>query len=173
MFEILDNALPDDAFQTIHNTLLSLKFPWFYNDQIFYDRANTNGRMDERLECAANDNYQLNHVFFYRQPNSPFNTILQPLYEVLGARCIYRAKANMNPRTSTRVYHGKHYDVDWEDAKVAILYVNTNDGVTVFENGSEVGSKANRLVKFSSSCFHGGSTCTDAKVRVVINVVYF
>ena len=54
------------------------------------------------------------------------------------------------------------YDVD-----------NDGDGYTEFEDGTKVESIENRFVTFPSNLHHGGTTCTDQKRRVVINLNYF
>ena len=56
---------------------------------------------------------------------------------------------------------------------VAIYYVNSNDGYTEFEDGTRIETIENRLLVFDSSLWHTGSTCTNAKVRCVINFNYF
>ena len=69
-------------------------------------------------------------------------------------------------------YHidqGNCNDIPW---KTAILYMNTNDGYTEFESGEIVESVANRVVIFSGTKMHRGTTCTDAKRRVVMNINY-
>jgi len=53
------------------------------------------------------------------------------------------------------------------------LYVNTNNGYTKFEDGTKVESVANRLVTFPANMKHKGTSCTDEKIRVVINFNYF
>ncbi len=72
-----------------------------------------------------------------------------------------------------------HYDVsDFipEQAKnwiTSILYINTNNGYTRFETGEVVESVENRLVTFPANLKHTGTSCTDEKVRVVVNFNYF
>jgi hypothetical protein len=54
----------------------------------------------------------------------------------------------------------------------AIYYANTCDGYTEFEDGTIVESVQNRFVAFPSRMKHTGTTCTNAKSRVVINFNY-
>jgi len=54
----------------------------------------------------------------------------------------------------------------------SIFYVNTNNGCTVFEDGTEVKSVGNRLVTFPGNTLHTGRNCTDEKCRVLINFNY-
>ena len=51
--------------------------------------------------------------------------------------------------------------------------MNTNNGYTFFENGKKVLSKENTAVEFNSNIKHSGTTCTNAKCRVVMNLNYF
>ena len=80
------------------------------------------------------------------------------------------------------------YDlVSWEDVNVrmkvkkeklkqwttSIFYINTNNGHTRFENGKRVESVANRMVTFPSHLQHTGTSCTNARTRVLINFNYY
>ena len=51
--------------------------------------------------------------------------------------------------------------------------MNSNDGYTLFEDGTKVESVANRLVRFPASIKHTGTTCTNANRRVLINFNWF
>ena len=53
-----------------------------------------------------------------------------------------------------------------------IFYLNSNNGSTVFKSGEEVQSQANRLVLFDSQLEHSGTSCTDERRRVVLNINY-
>ena len=55
----------------------------------------------------------------------------------------------------------------------SIFYVNTNDGYTLFEDGTKVESVANRMLSFPANMRHTGTTCTDQQIRIVINFNYF
>ena len=57
--------------------------------------------------------------------------------------------------------------------QTAIYYVNSNDGYTLFEDGTKVESVGNRLVRFPTNIKHTGTTCTDANRRVLINFNWF
>ena len=48
-----------------------------------------------------------------------------------------------------------------------------NDGYTRFEDGTKIESVANRVAVFESNLKHCGTTCTNTKSRVVINLNYF
>jgi hypothetical protein len=59
------------------------------------------------------------------------------------------------------------------DCKTAILYFNTNNGKTVFKNKKEIKSVANKLVLFPTKLEHTGTTHTNTKYRLVLNLNYF
>ena len=50
--------------------------------------------------------------------------------------------------------------------------MNTNDGYTIFDNGTMINSVKNRLITFPAKMKHAGTSCTDQKRRVVINFNY-
>ena len=52
-------------------------------------------------------------------------------------------------------------------------YLNTNDGYTVFEDGTQIESVKNRILIFKTSLKHTGTNCTDQKRRVLINFNYY
>jgi hypothetical protein len=87
-----------------------------------------------------------------------------------------KAKANVNFVTSEIIEHGLHIDIEphslGEAMTTAIYYVNSNDGYTLFEDGTKVESVANRLVKFPCNTKHTGTSCTDQRYRMVINLNY-
>ena len=119
--------------------------------------------------------YQFTHTFYKEYVvYSQFFPIVAPLIEKLNPECVIRIKANLNPRTDVR--HTFPYHVDFlsksSDRKTAIYYVNSNDGVTILEDGTEIESVANRLVIFDQKISHTGTTCTDQKVRCLINLNY-
>ena len=78
----------------------------------------------------------------------------------------------MYPSTSKRYHHPDHIDYSYSH-KGAIFYVNTNDGITVLEDGTEIKSIENRVLLFDPSTKHHSTTCTDQKVRININFNYF
>ena len=58
-------------------------------------------------------------------------------------------------------------------SSTSIFYMNTNNGYTKFEDGTKVESVANRMVTFPANMKHAETSCTDEKIRVVINFNLF
>ena len=82
-----------------------------------------------------------------------------------------RAKANLYIRREKLVHHKDHVDTKFPH-KGAIFYLNDNDGFTVLEDGTEIESRANRVLLFDPSKPHHSTSCTSDKRRVNININY-
>ena len=94
-------------------------------------------------------------------------SLVQPVFKDLNASSIIRCKANLTTKTTEPVVNDYH--TDFPNCITAILYMNTNNGRTIFRDGTKIHSKSNRLVVFDSNLQHAGVTCTDVNRRVVIN----
>jgi hypothetical protein len=167
-YKIIDNLLLPEELQLIQDTMLGGKFSWFYNNFVDYNPEYSTGY----------DDYQHNFQFVHRlygdySPKSEYMYILDPILKKLNPASLVRIKANLSTCSPTRIDHNYHVDRNDVQCITAIFYVNDNDGVTVFEDGSEVASVANRLLIFDSQLQHKGTTCTDQKVRCLINFNYF
>jgi hypothetical protein len=166
--KVFDNFLPSESFRFVQTQLLSPGWPWYFHDHVDYASESSN------LE-KSQFSYQLYRSHSWHGAGesvvSPFLPHLKPL-------TLVRVKANLQVRTETRKQNSFHVDLLNPDLKpyphllTAIYYLNTNNGVTVFEDGTEVESMENRMVIFPSAMKHTGTTCTDAKRRVVINFNY-
>jgi hypothetical protein len=159
---VIDNYLNSEEHKLIKETLLG-DFPWYYNDYKVGDEA-----IDDKY------NYQLIHMFYndYTITSQYWQTIL-PIIKKLNPAAIVRVKANLNPNTDNPNVFAFHTDTNIRfKGKTAVYYVNTNNGYTIFKNGKEVESVENRIVIFDNNELHTNSTCTDKKVRCVLNFNY-
>ena len=157
MLKVIDDLLKPDDYEILRKTLMEdSSFQWE-----FANGVNTPG----------DGNYQFCHVFYHQfEPRSKFFYNLFPIINELEPVSIVRIKANLNMKTPERIEYEMHKDVD--DCVTAIYYVNSNDGYTRFEDGTKVESVANRLVVFPSNIKHTGTTCTNNKARLVLNINY-
>lgn len=162
MIEIRDNFLPKEEFLKIQKIFFSDVFPWYFN----------NYKIDSNNEEGLN-NYQFTHAFYvdYKIKSDAFK-YLENLLKELKVKSIIKLKANLLPKTDFIIKSEFHTDVNF-DCLTSILYINTNNGYTEFENGQTVESVENRLVTFSSDIKHLGTTCTDNKTRIILNINYF
>ena len=163
--KIIDNFLPENDFKEIQENILSPYFPWYFNNNVAY----TDSEIDENDHLH---NYQLVHGLYknWRPTSNQIDKIDKLVYKINPA-AIIRIKANLNPVTDKRIVHGMHYDVI-TPCRTGIFYINNNNGITVFEDGTEIESVANRFINFPNHMMHSGSTCTDKKARFVININY-
>ena len=164
--KIEDNFLGQKEFDEIQTLMMGEEFSWYYNDKIDYKEDT--------------DKYQFTHTFYrFDASQSSFCEKLNLILEIIKPVSLYRIKANLLTRTPTIVENTFHVDLLYlseEKQKqwtTSILYVNTNNGYTKFEDGTKVESVANRLVTFPANMGHTGTSCTNEKTRVVINFNYF
>jgi len=145
-----DNFLTAVLFQKLQTIILGEEFEWYYLNNIDY--------IDDP------DKFQFTHAFFDKE----LGGVLSDHY---GS---YRIKANLLTRTSEIEVNRFHTDIqrDSDQYTTSILYMNTNNGYTEFENGVKIESVANRLITFPAGMKHRGTSCTDKKIRVVINFNY-
>ena len=164
MVKIEENFLDTNLFKNIQELFLSKQIPWMYGEILNEHELNSN--------TSHLDNYQFGHMLYtYDQPVSNHFQQIIPILNSINLSSVCKIKVNMNPRTSKRVKHGFHVDVPFK-CKTSILYLNTNDGYTLFEDGTKVESVENRLVTFDSHMKHTGTSCTNQRVRLVMNINY-
>ena len=168
MRQIIDNFLPPNDFKILQSEIISNLFPWHLDSVLSYELTTIVDKID---------NWQLSHSFYFPKHYSPLFRLIEPVLVNLqpNLRVLLKAKANLNPHTETIKIHGYHTDLPWADvtaiSKTAVLYINDNNGYTIFENdGEKIASAANRMVIFSADDRHSGTTCTDQQYRVVLNL---
>ena len=132
------------------------------------------------LFCRKPIEFQFFHMFYHDDMPSSVNfNNLTPIFEIIQLMSLWRVKANLLTKTSNIVENSLHIDnniLSKEKLKqwtTSIVYMNTNNGYTKFEDGTKVESVANRMVTFPANMKHTGTSCTDEKIRVVINFNYF
>lgn len=167
---VTDDFLSEAESSQLDKVLFSNRFPWFWNPI-----CTTNPSKDPLYNKY---NFQFVHLFFLEKSFSGDGVLcssymphLESILSKLETGRLIRVKANMHTRTEDIVEFGMHVDVP-DSSKTSILYLNTNNGYTKFEDDSKVYSVKNRLVTFPSRMKHAGTTCTDENFRSVINLNY-
>ena len=175
--KVTDDFLEQDDFDFLQSQMMKghRDFPWFYNESI-------------EITEEEKNTFQFTHMFFdSNRPTSRFFGEFESIFEKVYGQCLLgRVKANLLTRTPKIIENTFHTDFDMigstehmfsgdnvKQISTSILYVNTNNGYTKFEDGTKVESVANRLVTFAANMKHKGTSCTDEKIRVVINFNYF
>ena len=153
----IKNVLDKNIANNIKEILLSNNFGWYLQNVI--------------VNTKCRDKYFV-HNFFDGTINSAFfDKIIIPILGQFTYKNIIRVKANLYPKTSKIIEHPFHIDNNGEH-KVAIYYVNSNNGKTIFKNGKSIKSEENKLLLFSGQKEHKSTTCTDENFRINININY-
>ena len=169
--QVIDNFLSKEIFERLE-VIFDSGVPWVFSEVLD----------DDNLICDQKYNYQYVHgVYTKQEPVSRYFDNIIPFLTKLDARALVRCKVNSICREEEIVVHGFHTDMEYPEdhstgldgMKTAILYLNTNNGFTVFENGTKIESVANRCVIFPAHYKHSGTTCTDVHRRLALNLVYF
>jgi hypothetical protein len=164
-FKVIDNLFEQSLADEIENVMIgnTCFFPWYYN---------LTKTHDEQEDYP--DNYQFTHTFYrnHKVSSDYFDKIILPFTHSLNIASLLRVKANLNPRTPKRVTDIFHVDLTNFAGKTAVYYVNSNDGQTILESGEKISSVKNRVLIFDSNLRHTGTTCTNKKVRCLINFNY-
>tara|TARA_R100000005_G_C4957953_1_gene175833 strand:- start:135 stop:626 length:492 start_codon:yes stop_codon:yes gene_type:complete len=161
MIKIYDKFLPEDQSGLIEKYMSGYDVPWTYSSGCDYP--------------DQGDLFQFVHAFpgYTNQSLGVLDFLINKLREVESKKfSIMRIKANLNPKTNEHIQLGE-YHVDFDNVRTAIFYINTNNGYTLFESGDRVDSVSNRIVLFDSNTKHVGYSCTDEKIRLVVNINYY
>lgn len=156
--KIEDNFLPDFIFNFLNKKLLDRYFPYYYQNS----------------KVLNNDNeQQFTHLFYDNKSKvSKFTNLLDPILQKLDVKTIIKAKLNLTTKENVIRPFAYHVDIDYTKGNTAIFYMNTNNGKTLFKNNKEVNSVANRMLIFANELEHTGTTHTDKKYRMVLNINY-
>tara|TARA_R100001126_G_scaffold51184_2_gene28883 strand:- start:440 stop:1225 length:786 start_codon:yes stop_codon:yes gene_type:complete len=152
---VIDNLLDQTDYYNLSSAVLDKGFPWYFS------------------ASKVEDNYpQFVHNFVYNSAvTSDYIKYLDPIFEKLNAKRLFRVKLNYTSKTSKIINYAFHQDVNIA-CKTAVYYINTNNGYTRIKDGKDIESKANRIAIFNSSLEHAGSSCTDKNYRIILNINY-
>ena len=171
--KVVDNFLPQNEFNKIKFVLEGSDIPWYWNEESIPGKDNP----------YYDDTPQLCHTFISWDEDGA--AIISPFFSIfkstgclikLSAHSLVKFKANLNYQTLENHVGGFHTDFQEEQKNgvtTSILYINTNNGGTQFEDGTRVKSIANRMVTFDCSTKHAPVSCTDKKRRIVVNFNYY
>ena len=154
--KVIDNFLDQDSFNHFKNIITGQYFPWYFNDEkVISPKDNL-------------DNFQFVNSF---KDGNNANHLLDIFAKKLNVNKFTRAKLNLTTRTNKIFKFDYHNDIVG-DCNVAIFYINTNNGYTYFKSKKKIKSAENRLLIFDNKLEHYGTTSTNTKTRIVLNLCY-
>jgi len=174
-YVIIDDFLPQDEWQGIYDAVLGMHpetnngtLQWIY--------------IDHKVSTSKN-NFQFVHMFFgvkqgqTKATYSHDSYLVEALVEKINPDSVERIKANLQTKVCQQAidiegFHTDQVPDDSGEKYNAVYYVNDNNGFTAFKNGTQVKSKANRLLVFKNELEHTGTSQSDTNVRVVINFTF-
>tara|TARA_R100000963_G_C4578017_1_gene60206 strand:+ start:44 stop:535 length:492 start_codon:yes stop_codon:yes gene_type:complete len=162
VFKVVDNYLPESDFFVLKKAMESEFFPWYLVTKSSHKSSN---RFD----------YHMGHAFYVPDNGGTINSgnfnVIIPLIKKIKVNTLIRVKANLKFVTNKIIKSELHIDQERFDCKVAIFYVDTNNGYTMIGD-KKVDSVENRIVFFNGKLKHYGTSCTDKQRRIVINFNY-
>lgn len=164
---VIEDALPPEQFKALADMFFINDFPWFFGPVVNSKEINPNYK---------DHNFQFSHTFYnFSQVATnldKWNIIKYALLDFLDPISFIRIKANLLLKTQTFIVHGFHVDTLCPSCLTAIIYLNDNDGFTLFEDETKIQSKANRMIIFPTFLKHSGSTCINSDRRIILNINY-
>ena len=168
--KVVDNFLPDNQFYNIKREMEGIDFPWYWQEHShgnFSDGKFKGDNVPQLIHGFVEDGNASSHYYYFFKSSSCFSK--------LNVEKVDKFKANCNYKTSEQNTGWFHTDYDDERKNkmtTSILYMNTNNGGTKFEDGTFVNSVSNRMVTFDCSIKHAPVSCTDSNRRIVVNINY-
>jgi len=184
--KVIDNFLPDEVFYPMSAMLMSQ--PMYQPVAMQVEASQDDGSISQWGEKDIPFNpYETVFIapVFQREPNfcRVHNVYwmtkqwFDALEKKLNSIKLWRYYLNCNPVQSENFVGKFHTDMNEDgmslvNLRTAILYLNSNDGGTKFEDGTFVESKRNTLVSFPMNTRHAGVCQTSKKLRFVLNIAY-
>lgn len=165
--KIYDNFLNNEDFLKIYELMTSNNFPWYLNEHVVHKK--------ERENFKELKNFQFVHMFYNNfSIQSVYFTNISSIISQMEVSALIKIKSNLKTRWNTIEEFSPHVDNFLNNSRTAIFYINSNNGYTRFvESNQKVESVSNRLITFPTKMLHTGTTHTDSKYRIVININYF
>lgn len=170
---IVDNFLPPSLFNDIQSLVLGDRTQWVYSpnatspdspDEFYFVHRVFTPYAPDLNHAALNNPEHVSHIFHDIKPvlyfiDDRLKFTIDRLIRINCTLCTNQGK--VKPQDMHVDFPFEHY--------TGILYVNTNNGPTLFED-TKVDSVANRFVLFNGSLPHAACIQDDTHVRA--NIVF-
>ena len=180
---IQDDWLPWYNLHIFKEYILDVDFPW-YKCKVVAEEGIRKSPIEQHPKFAPRQ--QFVHAFLddYGLDSSGGSKFIHEMGKLLNAKKLYRCKLNYGMRTVESTIGGWHNDYkiekNWSkemnnaipDMKIALFYLNTNNGYTILEDGTKIESIENRLAIFDNTVIHTDCSQTDIQGRLVLNIAF-
>ena len=175
--KIVDNFLSEKDFKKLEETITSGKFEWTKSTILSSSRFEPNKIYNIQFVhrfASVHTESENGILKKHRLEKSKYFDIIEPILDKIDYSKIIRIKANLNTGMLKPEASGYHIDIgDGKNVRpgyTGIFYVNTCNGYTLFQDGTEVKSVENRMLIFDNQLRHTGVPCSDNRYRIVINL---
>jgi hypothetical protein len=168
-YVIYDNFLPVNEFGELANMLgPNGNFPWFLSGRINNNDTKNDDMYFATLMFHAPDRFDV------QWKNVQYLEPFLYLTSKMNIWGLHRIKANMyfKSQSGKVEQHAMHQDAVFPHSG-ALFYLQDCDAPTIMECGTEIESKANRLLFFDPTKPHASSSPTNVPYRVTININYW
>ena len=184
-FELLEDIIMPHGHTTrkLSPELEMHNLPWFFRPGMSAGETERSEKLNNELTkyetLEPHEDKLFQHVFMLKAYQSNFIQAIIPLLAAIDPLAFCRIVSNLtlpqkeNKRSLFHVDGDKEENPSSESMTTSIFYMNTTNGPTILEDGTEIECRANRLVSYSNETQHAAVLCTDAEYRVVINLNYF
>lgn len=189
MIEIYDDVLSDELLLECRTLFRTDMMNWHVGSGVAYSPEDEQSRLKtaqiaDKISIPViptqNNVYMTNNLYdmydgYQKLYEGLVRDIQQEVSKKISIIIWMRFKVNLMMSFHEKSVYGFHKDcVGWLNDKIkhstAVLYLDSNDGGTMFEDGRFVESKSNRLVVFPNSTLHSSVSQTDDEIRTVINL---
>ena len=187
-YKIIDNFLSDSDFIELRQNITPQvaeesnrvpTFSWVYgNNQVTADEPVHFKKVTDIEQLDPLHQWFFGHLIYFKTYQSQEIHNFGALVSKIEPLALWRIQANFTVQQEQKRRGKFHIDYDAEPLKqqsmiTSIFYVNTTNGPTILEDGTEIECRANRLVSYPYTTYHAGVLCTDQPYRIVINLNYF
>lgn len=156
--KVQDNFLDEAYFKHLSDIVCGDRFNWHANEYSDYK------------DDPNDTNIQFTHVFMFQGYVGESADLIRDFLVKINPLAVNRVKANLLVRTEKPVQQNFHIDIEETKKNTSgILYLNTNNGYTLFEDGTKVECVANRFLSFPGPTRHCAVGQTDTPFRTIIN----
>jgi len=189
--KIIENFLDDDIFNELFNSINSPHTQWtvgeekYAGNSLLYGIDYNEHQYDNIIEHhgfkKTENRFDMQNVIFLRDYHgirqehdqmSIIKNVQSYIDNTLNIKIPLRMKVNLGFCSDFNRVNGFHVDISHLDTikyTTSILYINTNNGGTLLEDGTFIKSEANKFVMFDGNTQHAPVYQTDTKKRFVLN----